>query len=380
MITNKNILILTGLAFAFVSVTLEILLFVDFAQTQLDKALAGMTAGALVVCQFAFVGLAQKQWQTNKPFAVLIALTLIALFAISTTGTASFFESRFSNDFVSQTQNSTAYKLKIENINDLKTQKQMILDTAKTAKANGNNWYSGEQLKKANAINTQIENATQNLENTQIDKSTAGNTLGRALDGKRWVVWFVIAVIIDLCPLICFASIAGSSKNAKRKHEFKDFEKDIVNSIANANDIPAKELTNPKPVGQPSGCQKEPYSAQRLAIKSIIENDTLKGDLRETQTENVDWEKARAENKNMQAFMKSKLPPIKERITQYLKDNKLNQKEFCQLHNIKDKQLSLVKNHEQRTAQNKETAPKAVYDKIAFIVTHSSNLQENKND
>lgn len=331
MTMNKQILILAGLILILISIVCEVMLFIDYADNRIDKIIAGLSAAALVVCQFSFVPLAIKKWQTNKVLAMFISSIICVLFMVSVSGTAAFFESRFSskNDVLTKTSNE--YMLKQKTINDLFIMHNLFIDSANKAKEEGNNWYAGEQLKEASKINKQRLELIESLKEIEVTPKDSGTALAKALDKSRWTLWLLMAILVDLCPIVCFASL----------------------------NITSERLTNDK---------KENLKRITETIRRQMEYD-------ESKKQNKKQKPIKTTNtpksENMQKYEVSHDNPqndLKTAIEQHLKLNRLTGREFCKAHNIKEKHLSLAKNHDKNKSLGKETAPLKVLEHINSIV------------
>jgi hypothetical protein len=231
--TNKTIILLLGLVLALVSIVCEIMLFMDYAQTTFDKTLAGITAGALVGCQFGFVGFAVNAWRTKRPGVALVLFAVITvLFFISVSGTASFFESRFSGEQETALKNSSEYENQLALVVGYQAQAKALRDAAKAANDKGNSWNAGQLLNKSQEATRMAQQQNEKLTQMQPLAKTSGAALAAFSGQGRWAFWFAIAALVDMCPLICFAIAV----TPQRRNDLK------VNAVSK-KETPAKPIT-----------------------------------------------------------------------------------------------------------------------------------------
>ncbi len=211
--SNIAILKALGLGLALVSMGCEIVLFMDYAQSYLDKAFAFITALALVGCQFAFMGAAIHQVKTHKRFwfAGCLFATLGVLFFVSVAGTASYFESRFEVEQQSDLKNTGVYKIQKAFMDDYLSQAQAFKAAAKVATAKGSAPDAGYLLRQAKQATAMAQQAAQKLQSIPTPTQSSGATLAGNTGGWLWVV---LAALVDMCPLLCFAVISLEGKPA----------------------------------------------------------------------------------------------------------------------------------------------------------------------
>lgn len=207
--TERAIMLLLALVLAAVSVVCEVLLFTEQTVMPIDTALAAIVGLALVCFQFLFAALAPKFWQASKrPIAGVMYLITAVLFAISLSATAGFFESRFQENQQTQLHNSNDYKLKMSVVDDLAKQEKTLTDSANAAKEKGNAWYAGQLLIKASEASENRRTVIGQLSNETTPNTDATTALVSVIGAGRWVLWVVLAALVDLCPLIAFSCYA----------------------------------------------------------------------------------------------------------------------------------------------------------------------------
>jgi hypothetical protein len=207
--TERFIMLALALVLAAVSVVCEVLLFTEQTVMPIDTALAAIVGLALVCFQFLFAALAPKFWQASKrPIAGVMYLITAVLFAISLSATAGFFESRFQENQQTQLHNSNDYKLKMSVVDDLAKQEKTLTDSANAAKEKGNAWYAGQLLIKASEASENRRTVIGQLSNETTPNTDATTALVSVIGAGRWVLWVVLAALVDLCPLVAFSCYA----------------------------------------------------------------------------------------------------------------------------------------------------------------------------
>ena len=209
-LSTKNRLVLAvGCCLALVSMAAEIQLFVSYAISVPDKLFAGITALALVACQFIFVGLAIDMIR-QKHFCLsgLLALVTLVLFIISVSGTAAFFESRFTSMHQANRAQSDVYQLQLKLIEDLTQQEAIYKSNALALKKVDKVTRAGLQLDRSVQVSKERAEALLKLENIKAVPTNAGSVLVALMGEYRWLVWYVLAGLVDVCALLCFSVLA----------------------------------------------------------------------------------------------------------------------------------------------------------------------------
>lgn len=223
---NKTIILALGLVLALVSIVCEVMLFMDYAQTPFDKTIAGVTAGALVGCQFGFVAYAVNAWRNKRPVVAFALFFVISvLFFISVSGTASFFESRFSGEQETALKTSSEYETKMALVVGYQDQAKAFRAAALAANDKGNSWNAGRLLNKAQEASKMAQQENEKLLLIQPHAKTSGAALAAFSGQGRWGLWYAIAALVDLCPLLCFAiAVTPQSKSDSKPRAVSKIE------------------------------------------------------------------------------------------------------------------------------------------------------------
>ncbi len=206
---SRRLVLAVGCCLAMVSMAAEVQLFVSYAISLPDKLFAGITALALVACQFIFVGLAIDMIR-QKHFCLsgLLALVTLVLFIISVSGTAAFFESRFTSMHQANRAQSDVYQLQLKLIEDLTQQEAIYKSNALALKKVDKVTRAGLQLDRSVQVSKARTEALTKLENIKAAPTNAGSALVGLMGEYRWLVWYVLAGLVDVCALLCFSVLA----------------------------------------------------------------------------------------------------------------------------------------------------------------------------
>ena len=230
---KRRLVLAVGCCLALVSMAAEVQLFVSYAISLPDKLFAGITALALVACQFIFVGLAIDMLR-QKHFCLsgLLALVTLVLFIISVSGTAAFFESRFTSMHQANRAQSDVYQLQLELIEDLIQQEAIYKSNALALKKVDKVTRAGLQLDRSVQVSKAREKALLKLENIKAAPTNASSALVALMGEYRWLVWYVLAGLVDVCALLCFSVLAvnkntvqtvqkqnSRTQNTKKQHK-----------------------------------------------------------------------------------------------------------------------------------------------------------------
>lgn len=195
-----------------VSMACEMLLFAEHTQTRLDTAIAVITGAGLVGCQYGFAGLGAFLARRRSVLAAgAVWLLTLALLALSISGSAGFFESRYQQSDQRAVQSSTGYQLRLHAIEALDQQTDELTAAAQAARAQGNSWYAGQLLEQAQASGSERQARLAELDQVEPFATSSSGALAGASGAQRWLLWWTLAALIDLCPLLVFAVLAGTS-------------------------------------------------------------------------------------------------------------------------------------------------------------------------
>jgi len=245
--TLKAGLLLFALALAAVSMACEIILFAGHTQTDLDTAIAIVTGAGLVGCQYLFAGLgAHLHRQRARLSALSVWLVTLALLAVSVSGSAGFFESRFQASNAQATQSSTGYLLRLQAIDALDQQANELTAAAQASRAQGNAWYAGQLLEQAQTLADKRQRQVAELNQVPSASTSSSNALATATGEYRWALWWILAALIDLCPLLVFAVLAGQKPRLQHAATAQTPQTHLPTATKQPR------LANPAPVNTPS--------------------------------------------------------------------------------------------------------------------------------
>lgn len=201
------LLSITGLAFALVSAAASVILWCSYASTTTDSAIAGTTAAASIACMYLFAAASKCDNLTSQTRNGMKNLTGVLLIS-SIAATIGWLESRHQaqhNDSLSTDYNYTTQQ---QQIADLTADIQNLQHSARADIANN---YRARANRTQIKIDRKTEQRTQLIQQISQHQTTAGNAgqaLGNNLSHLRWILWFLMALIVDACPIICFSAVA----------------------------------------------------------------------------------------------------------------------------------------------------------------------------
>ncbi len=201
-------LIASSLALTAVSITCEIALFTGFAQTELDQQIAAVTGAGLVASQFLLVGVFQEHLhQKRRALATGVFLLITLLLGISVAGTAAWLETRYQEQHQISLKSTQEHQLVTQLLEDFGNQANSLRKQAVLDRNTGNHWRAGERLKEAAQADEQRIKALAMLKNIKSVPQNSGQSLASENNALRWGLWVILAALIDLCPLLGFASL-----------------------------------------------------------------------------------------------------------------------------------------------------------------------------
>ncbi len=213
-VTQKRVLLGVGLCLAMASALAQVILFIGFSNDGLDKLLAGVIALALVGCQFVFVSVAITLAKAKHYFlAGCLFLILGLLLWVSVSGSASFFESRFNGQQQIGLEESGAYQEQKLFIGEYREQAEAFRASAAVATRKGNSAAAGYLLRQAKKATKSAQQAASELLTIKIQTKSSGEELAVLAGEHRWLLWYTLAALVDVCALLCFAvlGVAGES-------------------------------------------------------------------------------------------------------------------------------------------------------------------------
>ena len=239
----KFSLFILGLVCAFISLLCSALLWISFANTLLDSVLLAVTSSAFVAASYLFVPVILRLLEFKKWAMLIAVLSLEAILAISSLmATIGFLESRYQNQFKSELTNSQAYLHQQTGIDTLTTQINELMALAKTDRENGYRQRAERLLNKA----TRLSDERDLLISKKINhvSTNAGNTLANDLGENRYVLWSVLAILVDGCPMACFALVSLKAKPSQQIITQKALTPPTNAARAENNDALFEELSN----------------------------------------------------------------------------------------------------------------------------------------
>jgi len=233
----KFSLFIVGLICAFISLLCSALLWISFSNNLLDSILLGITSGAFVAASYLFVPVLMRLLEFKR-WAMLIALfSLEAILTLSSlAATVGFLESRYQNQSQLEISGSDRYLQHQARINNLTARINELTELAKQDRKTEKYRARAERLlNKADRLSQELDL----LLNTRLTHTSqkAGNTLANDLGQDRYGLWVLMAVIIDGCPMACFAlvSLKGKQESTPLPHPIKKPAPQIANTESTPN-------------------------------------------------------------------------------------------------------------------------------------------------
>jgi hypothetical protein len=200
---------------AFVSMVCSLLLWISFANTTLDTVLAAITSIALVGTSYIFVPVMIRLIAYKKiGFFIMIAILELMLVASSLGATIGWLESRYQGSYYSEVTSSDSYNQNKIKFDDYTTRINELTTLAKIDTKNNFRQRAERLLNKADRLSQERnELANQKYHHTSKD---SGTTLANDLGESRYVLWTVLAVLVDGCPMACFAILSAPGKRTEQ--------------------------------------------------------------------------------------------------------------------------------------------------------------------
>ncbi|MEY8204388.1 MAG: hypothetical protein RPR40_04860, partial [Bermanella sp.] len=180
-----------------------------FANGLLDQALAVITAGALVAFSYIFVPMIIRLFEFKR-WAMLCAVVVLELVLVlsSLAATIGWLESNYQNNYQKDVTGSDAYLHQQTQINNLTTRINELTALATLDRKNNYRQRAMRLLSKADRLSDE----RQLLIKHPIKHTTgnSGTTLANDLGSIRYALWALMALLVDGCPMACFAILSGS--------------------------------------------------------------------------------------------------------------------------------------------------------------------------
>lgn len=256
------VLWIAGRGFALLSIILGVMFFAGFSTAWQDQLVAGSFAVLLGICQFTFVSEAVKHWESQRGLSCVLWLAVLSLFVVSVSGTAGFFESRLKSSQASAHLKSDVYVMQLETVKQFQALSKEHRDKAAEFKKDGSPLNAAKQLRLAATATGKAQQALNILR--VMPKAKGGSSaeaVANELGENRWLMWWVGAVTLDACALLCFCCVAvGVDKKQTVEKNTAVFET-------------VETVSEKTPVNKTVGVDK-------VAKKIVIENaDEIKRDI-----------------------------------------------------------------------------------------------------
>jgi predicted transcriptional regulator len=186
-----------GCTFAAISIYCSALLWWSFAESTIDKIIAAAIGAGFVACQYLF--------HANRNY---IATTV--LFIISAAATIGWIESRYDAIKTTELTSDSSYSEKTKTLTELNNTLALQNLSAKNDLANTAINFTGRAnrtLAKANQTQDaikQLESEIKHLQNANPSSQKSGSAIANQLAEWRWLLWALLAAMIDIIPMICF--------------------------------------------------------------------------------------------------------------------------------------------------------------------------------
>jgi hypothetical protein len=194
-----------ALALAMVSMVCSTLLWVDAMTHISDQLLAAIIGAGLVGCQYLLL-LANLEGLAHQ-IRIVAVVTLLAFSGIATAG---WLESRYQQRLGSEQNQTLVNDLQLRRFNDLSR------DIEQRQSLAGRDAELDYRRRAINVldINAREDNKRQQIihELNQDASPSAAVTLANHLGAGRWLLWSVLAVVLDVCPMLLFVSLARAPK------------------------------------------------------------------------------------------------------------------------------------------------------------------------
>lgn len=197
--------ITAGLVLAMISVYCSAVFWSSFTTTTGDKIITASIAAALVVCQYLFF-IVRKQHSGKIKLAHTAAV--IILFITSAAATIAWLESRYQAANKTDLKSDVIYNQKITHLAELNKKLTTLNSNAAADTAADYRARAKSTLRQAEQTEYKIEKLTHELKKHKTTSSNSGSTLANNLSSARWLFWALLAALIDLCPMLCFANSA----------------------------------------------------------------------------------------------------------------------------------------------------------------------------
>jgi predicted transcriptional regulator len=186
-----------GSTFATISIYCSAMLWWSFAESTIEKIIAAAIGAGFVACQYLF--------HANRNY-----IATIVLFIISAAATIGWIESRYDAIKTTELTSDSSYSEKTKTLTELNNTLALQNLSAKNDLANTAINFTGRAnrtLAKANQTQVAIkrlESEIKRLQNANPSNQKSGSAIANQLAEWRWLLWALLAAMIDIIPMICF--------------------------------------------------------------------------------------------------------------------------------------------------------------------------------
>ena len=198
-----------GSTFGTISIYCSALLWWSFADTTIDQVIAAAIGAGFVACQYLF--------HSNGNY-----IATIILFIISAAATIGWIESRYDAIKTTELSSDSRYTEKTRTLTELNNSLALQNLSARNDLANTTINFTGRanrtlaQAKQTRNAITQIESEITQLKNANPSNQKSGSAIANKLNEYRWGLWFLLAAMIDIIPMICFRIVKAETVKMQR--------------------------------------------------------------------------------------------------------------------------------------------------------------------
>lgn len=245
-----------GTAFAAISIYCSGLLWWSFASGTMDQIIAATIGGGFVICMYLF--------HSNGNY-----ITTAVLFTISIIATMGWIESRYNAIKTTELQTDSSYSEKKKTLTELNNTLALQNLSAKNDLANTTINFTGRanrtltQAKQTQNAIKNLEREIKQLKNSAPSSEKSGSAIANYMDEYRWILWILLAGMVDRIPMICFAIV-------KTENGAKTLKSNVTNDSNNVTESVADTVKNNNGKGW------QPAPQQDATFLSIVaEHDSL---------------------------------------------------------------------------------------------------------
>ncbi len=156
------------------------------------------------------------------------------LFITSCAATIGWLESRYQANSRTDLQADSTYTLQQQRLTDLTASIQQLRALAATDAEKGYRSRAARMLAEPKQQDETRARILRELNTYTTTAGSAGTALANGLSDWRFLLWALLALLVDLCPMLCFAHVARTVTPAQH-------------TTKTAAETPAKNQQNPAP-------------------------------------------------------------------------------------------------------------------------------------